>query len=143
MSGSREATGLDHDGGAPSDGAWQGERRKIPVMIPMLGEEEAQAALANDRQADLLSMELRAMGRKTGAKVTPWKLAKEWAEKRVRLQTSQEAVSGRAIQMYARNVAKAASMAEDALAKGDIEEAFTAKQRQNQNLRIGTSFRTK
>jgi ribosomal protein S11 len=113
------------------------ERYREEVGDPLEDlEEEAQAALASDRQADLLSMELRAMARKSGRKPTPWRLAKEWAEKRVRLQTSQEAVSGRAIQMYARNVSKAAAQAEEALVGGDMEEAFAAKQRQLLNTAL-------
>jgi GNAT superfamily N-acetyltransferase len=99
-------------------------------------EEEAQAALANDRQADLISMELRAISRKSGQKPTAWRLAKEWAEKRVRLQTSQEAVSGRAIQMYARNASKAGQRAEEAIIAGKMDEAFAAKQQQLLNLAL-------
>jgi hypothetical protein len=99
-------------------------------------EDEAQAAIANERQADQLSMELRAIARKSGGKPTAWKLAKEWAEKRVRMQTSHEATSGKSIQMYGRNAAKAARMAEEALVGGKFDEAFQAKQRQMLNLAL-------
>lgn len=99
-------------------------------------EEEAAAAVANERQADRLSMELRALGRKSGRKPTAWKLATEWAKGHVRAQASRDAVSGTALQMYARNAAKAGQRVEDALLAQDYEEAFNAKQQQLLNMAL-------
>jgi hypothetical protein len=99
-------------------------------------EEEARAALANERQADRLSMELRAIARKTGRKPTAWRIAREWAANRVRQATSQEAISGRTIQLYSRNAAKAAREAEEAIIAGKMDDAFTAKQRQMLNTAL-------
>lgn len=99
-------------------------------------DEEAQAALANDRQADRLSMELRALARKTGRKPTAWKLASEWARRHVRAQSSRDATSGTAMQMYARNAAKAAQRVEEALIGQKFDEAFQAKQQQLLNMAL-------
>jgi hypothetical protein len=113
------------------------ERMKEEVGDPFAHlEEEAQDAVASDRQADLMSMEVRALARKTGQKPTPWKLAKEWAAKRVGLETAREAISGRAIQGYARAIAKAGREYEEFLVAGDFEEAFRAKQRQLLNMAL-------
>ena len=99
-------------------------------------EEEAEAALANERQADRLSMELRALSRKAGGRPTAWQAANEWARRHVRSQSAKEAISGRAMQMYARNASKAAQRVEEALVKQDYNEAFTAKQQQVLNLAL-------
>jgi hypothetical protein len=99
-------------------------------------EEEAQAALANERQGDQLSLELRAIARKSGRRPTPWKLATEWAHRRLIGQSVKEAVSGASLAMYARNAAKAAHGAEEALAKQEFNEAFQFKQQQLLNLAL-------
>jgi hypothetical protein len=99
-------------------------------------EEEAQDAIASNRQADLMSMEVRALARKTGQKATPWAMAKEWAKNRIALQSAREAISGTAIQTYARAIAKAGREYEENLVKGDFEEAFRAKQRQLLNMAL-------
>jgi hypothetical protein len=113
------------------------ERVKQEVGDPFAHlEEEAQDAIASNKQADLMSMEVRALARKTGQKPTPWKMAKEWAEKRIALQSAREAISGKAIQMYARAIAKAGREYEEFLIKGDFEEAFRAKQRQLLNMAL-------
>src|SRR6185437_5762684 len=99
-------------------------------------EEEADAALANDKQADRLSLELRALSRKTGKAPVPWKLAKDWARSHVRESTSKDAISGAALQMYAKAASKAAQNVEEALAGQDYEAAFRAKQQQVLNLAL-------
>lgn len=99
-------------------------------------EEEARDAVANERQADLMSMEMRALARKTGQKPTPWKLAKEWAKARIEASTAREAITGTAIQKYAHAVSKAGREFEEALVKGDFDEAFRAKQRQLLNMAL-------
>lgn len=99
-------------------------------------EEEAQAALASDAQADLMSMELRALSRKTGQRPTPWQMAKAWARAHVAAQRVRDALTGTALQMYARNAGKAGRAAEEALVKGDFEAAFQSKQQQMLNLAL-------
>ncbi len=99
-------------------------------------EEEAKAALASDKQADVMSMELRAIARRTGGRPTPWKLAVDWARDRVSTQTAKEALSGTMLQMYARNAGKAGQAVEEALIKGDYADAFQAKQRQMLNMAL-------
>lgn len=99
-------------------------------------EEEAEAALANEKQADRISLELRALARKVGKRPTAWQAANEWARNRVRSQSTKEAISGSAMQMYSRAAAKAAQRVEDALAKQDFDEAFLAKQQQVLNLAL-------
>lgn len=99
-------------------------------------EEEARAVLASERQADLMSMEMRALARKTGQRVTPWKMAREWAEGHIAASKVRDSVSGSALQMYARNAGKAGGNAEQALIKGDFEEAFRFKQQQMLNLAL-------
>lgn len=97
-------------------------------------EEEADAALANEKQADRLSLELRALSRKTGKSPVPWKLAKDWAHAHVRSETVRDAA--RSVQGYSRAASKAAQTVEEALAGGDYEAAFRAKQQQVLNLAL-------
>jgi hypothetical protein len=98
-------------------------------------EEEADAALANERQADRLSLELRALSRKVGGKKpVPWKVAKDWAHAHVRAETVRDAA--KSVQLYSRTAAKAAQNVEEALAGGDYEAAFRAKQQQVLNLAL-------
>lgn len=99
-------------------------------------EEEAQAALANEKEADRLSLELRALARKTGRKATPWKLASDWARGHVMSRPAKDAITGASLQMYARNAAKAGRQVEEALVAKDYDEAFLAKQRQVLNLAL-------
>jgi hypothetical protein len=99
-------------------------------------EEEAQAALANEKEADRLSLELRALARKAGKRPTAWQMASQWARDHVRSKTAKDAISGASLQMYARNAAKAAREVEEALVKKDYPEAFAAKQRQLLNMAL-------
>jgi len=99
-------------------------------------EEEAQAVLASERQADLMSLELRALARKTRQRPTPWQVARDWAETRIAASRTRDALTGAAIQMYVRNAGKAGRGAEEALIKGDFEEAFRFKQQQMLNLAL-------
>ena len=114
------------------------ERLRAEMGDPFANlEEEADDALANDRQADRLSMELRALSRATGGKkFSPWKVAKDWARAHVRSSSSRDAISGKALQMYSKNAAQAAQRVEEALAAKDHEAAFRAKQQQVLNLAL-------
>jgi hypothetical protein len=111
------------------------ERLRAELGDPFANlEEEADAALANERQADRLSLELRALSRKTGKQPVPWKLAKDWARAHVRADTVRDA--SKSVQQYARIASKAAQAVEEALVSGDYEAAFRAKQQQVLNLAL-------
>lgn len=136
----RKALKANGDNRSPRRAAIEGlteERLRNEMGDPFANlEEEADAALANDRQADKLSLELRALSRKTGKAPVPWKLAKDWARAHVRSATSKDAISGAAMQSYSKASAKAAQNVEEALVKGDYEAAFRAKQQQVLNLAL-------
>jgi hypothetical protein len=93
-------------------------------------EEEAIAAVNNDLAGDLLSTELRYLGRRSGQQATPWRAAKAWARDKVRGGVIAQEASPSAIQRHTRAVAKAGREAEKAMAGGKMDEAFAAKQRQ-------------
>jgi hypothetical protein len=99
-------------------------------------EEEAQAAIANDKTADLMSLEIRALGRKVGRPPTPWQMARAWAKGHIAKSRSRDAITGSAMQRYARTVAKAGKAAEEALIKSDFEEAFRQKEVQLVNMAL-------
>lgn len=92
--------------------------------------EEAQAAVENERQGDLLSTELRYLSRGTGQTPTPYRLARVWAERKIRAGTVQAVASRAAVQQYARAAAKAGRLAEEALIAGDTNETYRQKQAQ-------------
>lgn len=93
-------------------------------------EEEAIAAVNNDLAGDLLSAELRYLGRRMGQQATPWRVAREWARGKVRSGTIAQEASLSAIQRHTKAVAKAGREAEKAILAGKMDEAFAAKQRQ-------------
>jgi hypothetical protein len=93
-------------------------------------EREAQAAVNNQLQGEVLAAEARALARRTGQDVTPYSLARRWARGRVRGGIVAEEASAGAIARHARNVAKAGRAAEAALVKGDMGAALVAKQQQ-------------
>ncbi|WP_068092747.1 N-acetyltransferase [Novosphingobium rosa] len=93
-------------------------------------EREAQAAVNNQLQGEVLAAEARALARRTGQDVTPYSLARQWARNKVRGGIVAEEASAGAIARHARNVAKAGRAAEAALVKGDMGAALVAKQQQ-------------
>jgi hypothetical protein len=97
-------------------------------------EEEALAAIHNDRRAEVIASEVRALSRRTtraGDQVpTPWRTAKEWAERVVREGTVAEQASAAALARHRRNEAKAARAAEQAILAGNVDEAYRQKQSQ-------------
>lgn len=99
-------------------------------------ENEARAAIATDKAGDLMSMEARALSRKTGRRPAPWALAKEWARGHLQGQTTRDALTGAALARYARSVAKAGKLTEEALIKGDFEQALTHKNQQILNAAL-------
>lgn len=93
-------------------------------------EQEAIAAVNGELQGELLATEVRLLARRTGARPTPYKIARQWARNRVRSgQVNIEASPG-AIARHARNVAKAGRDAEKAMLAGKMEEALRFKQQQ-------------
>jgi len=96
-------------------------------------EEEALAAIHNGKQGEVIASELRQLGKKTGDRPTPYRLAREWAQRKISESKVVEATSGTAIQRYARAAAKAAKAAEEAMLKGDADETFRQKQAQMLN----------
>ncbi|WP_375272038.1 acetyltransferase [Sphingomonas sp.] len=96
-------------------------------------EQEALAAVHNERQGEVIAAELRSLGRRAGNQPTPYQLAKDWARTKIAESTVQDAASGSAMQRYARAAAKAGKAAEAAMLKGDIDEAYRQKQAQMLN----------
>jgi len=96
-------------------------------------EEEAIAAINNDRQGEVISSEARALARRTQAKPTPYKLAREWARRKIEAGIVNDVASRSAMQRYARATAKAARLAETAILEGNVDEAFRQKQAQMLN----------
>ena len=78
------------------------------------------------RQLDVLSAELRALGRRTKAEPTPVRVARQWADRTIAAKSIKDARPG----IYLRAEAKAGRAAERALLAGDHAEAFRAKQQQ-------------
>lgn len=96
-------------------------------------EREAIAAVHNDLQGEVISAEVRVLGRKAGQPPTPYSAAKDWARQKIRSgRVSVEAMPG-ALQRYSRASKMAARRAEAAYLDRDIEGAFRAKQQQMLN----------
>ncbi len=93
-------------------------------------EAEALGAIHGEQQGEVFSAELRALGRLTGATVTPYKAARAWAKRRIREGRVHEVASRSAIQRYARAAAKEGRLAEEAYAKGEHAVAYRHKQAQ-------------
>ena len=96
-------------------------------------EEDALAAVHNDKQGEVIASELRALGRRSNQQPTPYQVAKEWAQRKIAESTVAEAISGAAIQRYARAAAKAGREAEKAMVALDIDATFRHKQAQMLN----------
>lgn len=95
-------------------------------------EEEALAALNANRQGEVLAAELRQL-KKIKADpgvVTPYRLLREWARRKVNEGTVDEAVSKSALSRYTRAYNKARNLFEQALVKRDDAEAIKQKQAQ-------------
>lgn len=96
-------------------------------------EQEALAAVQSDQMGEVMGAELRVLGRTTGQRVTPYSVAKSWAERQVMEGKVREVASRSAIIRYERAAAKAGKAAMDAVIAGDHEEAFRQKQSQMLN----------
>ncbi|MFM7349573.1 MAG: hypothetical protein ACKO01_08795, partial [Erythrobacter sp.] len=93
-------------------------------------EQEAIAAVNGELQGELLASEVRLLSRRTGARPTPYKIARQWARNRVRTGLVSVEASPGAIARHARNVAKAGRDAEKAMLAGKMDEALRFKQQQ-------------
>jgi hypothetical protein len=96
-------------------------------------EEEALAAINNDRQGEVIASEVRQLAKRRGDVPTPYRLAREWAARKVSEGKVIDVASRAAMQRYARASAKAARGAETAILAGDVDEAFRQKQAQMLN----------
>jgi len=96
-------------------------------------EEEAIAAISNDTQGDVLATELRHLARRTAAAPTPYRLARDWARRKIESGTVNDVASKSAQQRYARAAAKAGREFEAAIIAGDADAAFRHKQAQMLN----------
>jgi hypothetical protein len=95
-------------------------------------EEEAMAAV-NEANAERLAAELRLLRRRNpylDRQDTPYRVAREWAKRKVRAEKVQDVLSRQAIQRYRRAMAKAQTQFEEALLAKDDAAAFKAKQTQ-------------
>ncbi|UXC93134.1 acetyltransferase [Sphingobium sp. RSMS] len=96
-------------------------------------EEEALAIIHNDQQGEVIAAEMRVLARSTGQRVTPYRIAKDWAARSVRSGKVADVASRSMIQRYQRAAAKAGKAAMDAVIAGDNAEAFRQKQAQMLN----------
>jgi hypothetical protein len=96
-------------------------------------EDEALAYIHNDTAGEVMAAEMRVLSRQTGRTPTPYRVAREWARRRVRAGVVNETASGQAIARYQRAAGKSGREAMDALIRGDRDAAFRAKQQQMLN----------
>jgi hypothetical protein len=96
-------------------------------------EEEAIEAINNNKMGDVLATELRHLARRTKASPTPYRMAREWAQRKIEAGLVKDVASGDALQRYSRAAAKAARAAEAAIIDGKTDEAFKQKQAQMLN----------
>lgn len=87
-------------------------------------EEEALAAIHNEKEGELIAAENRAMAKRSNQRPTAYSMAREWAARKIAEGKVVDVASKSALQRYARAQAKAAKAFEAALVSGDVEEAF-------------------
>ncbi len=93
-------------------------------------EEEALAAIHNDRQAEVLGIEMSVLGRRVNQTPSPLQILRSWAERHIGERPVTAAKPGRFLQAER----KAANAAQRALAADDRAEAFRQKQAQTVNF---------
>src|SRR3546814_16058000 len=76
---------------------------------------------------------MRVLARSTGQRVTPYRIAKDWAARSIREGRVADVASRASIQRYQRAAAMAGKAAMDAVIAGDNAEAFRQKQAQMLN----------
>ena len=90
-------------------------------------EAEALSALHNEARSDVLAAEVRALAKQSGKPPTPYALARQWAKRAIAEKTVADVAD---LSQYTRAEAKAAKAAEQAMIKGDADEALRRKQEQ-------------
>lgn len=96
-------------------------------------EAEALALIHNERQGEVMAAEIRALAKRTGQKPTPYRIAREWAARKIADSRVVDSTSGAAIQQYQRAAARAGKAAETAMLAGDRRETLRQKQAQMLN----------
>ncbi len=96
-------------------------------------EEEALAAVHNEKQGELIAADLRILARTTNKRATPYSVAKAWAARTVRDGLVRDMTSRAAIQRYRRAANLAGKKAINAILDGMDDDAFKAKQSQMLN----------
>jgi hypothetical protein len=100
-----------------------GERHGNPLDDGSI-EEEALAAIHNDRQGELIASENRQLAKRSNNRATPYSMAREWARRKIAEGRVIDVASKAALQRYGRAQAKAAKAFEASLADGNAAEAF-------------------
>lgn len=96
-------------------------------------EEEALAAIHNDKAGEVMAAELRVLARGTRNRPTPYSVAKAWASKTIRDGIVSDVTSRSAQARYRRAASKAGKAFQDAIIAQDADEAFRQKQAQMLN----------
>ncbi|MFC0204737.1 hypothetical protein [Novosphingobium soli] len=96
-------------------------------------EQEALGAVQSEMLGEVISSEIRALGRRTGRGPLPYQVARDWARGKVRAGKWIDVASPGALVRHARNASRAAKAAEAALLAGDHAEAYRQKQFQMLN----------
>jgi Large polyvalent protein associated domain 22 len=96
-------------------------------------EQEALGAVQSEMLGEVISSEIRALGRRTGRGPLPYQVARDWARGKVRSGKWIDVASPGALVRHARNASRAAKAAEAALVAGDHAEAYRQKQFQMLN----------
>ena len=95
-------------------------------------EEEAIAAINSARQGEIIAGEMRQLTKRKASLggPTPYRIAREWARRTIRASRVIDVASRPAVQRYIRATVRTAKAAEEAILKGDVDEAFRQKQSQ-------------
>ncbi|RSY83109.1 acetyltransferase [Sphingomonas koreensis] len=107
-------------------------------------EREAREIVHSDRNGEVIAAELRALERRRrGAGdpnqgTTAYQVAKRWAADKIRSGKVADVASRAAIEQYQRAVRRASRLAEEAMMRGDIDEAFLQKRSQMLNNALVT-----
>ncbi|AOR77232.1 hypothetical protein [Novosphingobium resinovorum] len=96
-------------------------------------EQEALAAVQSEMLGEVISSEIRALGKRTGQGPLPYQVARDWARGKVRVGKWIDVASPGALVRHGRNASRAAKAAEAALLSGDHTEAYRQKQFQMLN----------
>ncbi len=105
-------------------------------------EREAREIIHSDRSGEVMAAELRALERRRRSpgdpnqSITAYQVAKRWAAEKVRSGKVADVASRSAIDQYRRAGRLAARRAEEAMVKGDIDEAFFQKRAQMLNTAL-------